>query len=207
MYTAPFRKRLRAHSVVTDTRGLYDAVVECAARHPRIAYALNSDKPARLRGVSAEMVQTLHESLGFDATFIKADGARMRWIKAPAEQEPSMPSAVTTVVPVLSVRAIGLPLTDEVAHRPHLVAQVAQMKEGETITAVHVARLLASPSGALKSSAGSAVVPVINMVETREQQRLATAAAEQALALSDRIEYIVLAAMAAPDPIVDVIER
>ena len=207
VFTSPFRKRLRVQEVITAPQALEAEVRACARKHRRIAYALPSDKPARLGGVPPAIVQAIHEDLEFDATFVKADGARLRWIKAPNKQEPVVPSSVTTTIPVLSVRAIGKTLNGEIAHRPELVAQVAQMKQGETITAAHVARLLASLFGALKNTADSTVIPVINMVENREQQRLATAAAEQALLLSERIEYVVLAAMAAPDPIVSVIKR
>ena len=50
-------------------------------------------------------------------TAIANDGARMRLVKAPAEDEPALPACCTTVVPILSALAIGEPLTARIAHR------------------------------------------------------------------------------------------
>lgn len=207
VYTPPFRRRLGAEVVIAGPEELPQAVAEATKDHLRVAYALFSDKPARFKGVPPQQVLAIHQSAGFEATFIKADGARLRWIKAPDQNEPQIPQPATTVVPVVSVRAIGQPLSGEVAHRWQRVARITGLAGGETITAIHIARLLASPQGALKNAGNGTVIPVINMVESRAQQSLATAAAEQALALTNRISHVVLAAMAKLQPVVAVIRR
>lgn len=207
VYTPPFRKRLAAEVVIAGTRELAGAVAAAAKHCNRVAYALPSEKPARFKGVPPDQVTAIHKDVGFDTTFVKADGARLRWIKAPGVDEPQIPQTSTTVIPVVSVRAIGQPLTGETAHRWQLVARITGLAEGETITAVHMARLLASREGALKNSGDAVVIPVINMVETNTQRTLATAAAEQALNMSERISHVILAAMAQPQPVVAVIRR
>jgi len=207
VYTPPFRKRLGARVVSAPEHELLAAVQTEAKTHPRVAYALPSDKRARYRGVTPQLVGRIHRVTGFDATFVKGDGARLRWIKAPGPDEPLVPVETTTLLPVVSVRTIGQPLSSEVAHRWQLVGQVTGLRAGENITAAHLARLLSSEHGALKNAGTARVIPVINMVETRDQLRLARAAAEQALDLSQHISHVVLAVMERDNPIVEVVDR
>lgn len=63
-----------------------------------IAYAQAWAKPGRLGGVAPELVVALHEHCRFTATLVKADGARMRLIKAPAEDEPALPRGTATEI-------------------------------------------------------------------------------------------------------------
>lgn len=138
------------------------------------------DKPdARIQfaRMPIDLVSTVHREAGFDVTFVKADGARMRLIKAPQAHEPQIPSGTETVIPVVSARVIGQPLTTKIAHRPELVAAVTGVKLGETLQPVHLARLLVSKDGALRGTGKAHVVPVINMVDDTE---LETAAGEAA---------------------------
>ena len=116
-----------------------------------VAYACPGDKPGRRAGASAATVEQIHREGAFAATYVKADGARMRLIKAPAADEPALPACCTTVVPILSVLAVGEPLTARIAHRVEHIASVAGLRENEVIAPVHLGRLLASPDGSLKS--------------------------------------------------------
>lgn len=172
-----------------------------------IAYACPGDKPGRLTGVSTARIDALHAACGFDLTLVKADGARMRWIKAPAEDEPVLPAGMTTLIPVLSARALGEPLAERIAHRVERLVQVGGGAAGEPFLPEHAARLLASEHGLLKGAGGARVVPVINMVDDPERLQLATETARRALALTARFDRIVLARLKAADPVVAVIER
>ena len=72
----------------------------------------------------------------------------------------------------------------------------------------HVARLMVSDAGLLRSSAGRAVVPVINMVDDADKEGLAREAARIALAETDRFDRVVLASMRTTEqPVVAVVER
>ena len=82
-----------------------------AARHRLVAYAQPSAKPGRLGGLPGALIDRLHRAGGFTVTLVKADGARMRWIKAPREDEPVLPEEVATLLPVVSIKALGQPLT------------------------------------------------------------------------------------------------
>jgi probable selenium-dependent hydroxylase accessory protein YqeC len=182
--------------------------LSCAlAERCLVAYAGPSSKAGRLGGLAPEQVAALHARHGLTATLVKADGARMRLIKAPAEDEPVLPPGTATVLPVVSARAIGRALDLATAHRPDRVSRIAGAAPGEVLAPIHLARLLVAEEGALHRAGAAMVVPIINMVDDREMLLAARATARQALSMTRRFERIVLAAMTAAQPLVEVVER
>jgi probable selenium-dependent hydroxylase accessory protein YqeC len=172
------------------------------------AYACPIDKPGRHGGVPAEVIERLHAGQGFAATYVKADGARMRWIKAPEDDEPVVPAGCSTVIAVISARCLGEPLGPRVAHRIERVQAVTGLGEEETIRPEHLARLIASPQGLRKGAESRRIVPLINMVDDAERESLARAAAVMALELDPAIGQVVLASLQRrDDPVVAVIRR
>jgi probable selenium-dependent hydroxylase accessory protein YqeC len=175
---------------------------------PRVAYACPSDKPDRWAGASPATIERIHREGGFAATYVKADGARMRWVKAPGDDEPALPACCTTVLPVVSALAFGEPLSSRVAHRVERIEQVLGLREGEIITPAHLGRLIASPLGMLKLTETRRVVPVINMVDDARREAGAREAAAMALDLCERIDRVVLLCLArTDDPVVGVVRR
>jgi probable selenium-dependent hydroxylase accessory protein YqeC len=184
---------------------LAQALSAAVAKQCLIAFAEPSAKPGRFAGLAPEQVASLHVRHGFTATLVKADGARMRLIKAPAEDEPVLPPGTATVLPVVSARAIGRPLSPSIAHRPERLAQITGAVEGEALAPIHVARLLAAEAGALHKAGDATVVPIINMTEAPAARLVAREAARCALAMTRRFERVVLAAMTAEQPLVEVV--
>lgn len=207
VYIPPFPESLEALRVIADEPALTARVVQAAATAKVVAFARPSGKRGRLAGLLPAQVAQIHAAAGFDVTLIKADGARSRWIKAPQTDEPQVPEGANTVIPVVSAHAIGEPLEDRVAHRVDRIAALIGIEPGQIITAEHVAQLLANPQGALKGTGTATVVPLINMVDDRLRRQAAREAAEQALALSERFDHIVLASMRRSDPLVSVVRR
>ena len=162
-------------------------------------------KHKRFLGLPRDLIQPLHARGAFDVSLVKADGARMRMIKVPGDDEPALPDGVSTLLPIVSARAFGRPLTEGLVHRPERLAEIAVADAGTPLTPDHVARLLASPEGALRRAGDARIVPVINMVDTPERRALARKAAIKALALTDRFERVVLASMTSASPLVDVV--
>ncbi|MGI9450319.1 MAG: selenium cofactor biosynthesis protein YqeC, partial [Geminicoccaceae bacterium] len=97
-----------------------------------------------LSGMPPEVIQQIHREGRFDVTLVKADGARMRWIKAPNDDEPLLPSGVTTILPIVSARVLGQPLTARIAYRPEKLAAVIDEAMDTELTPWHLARLLVS---------------------------------------------------------------
>lgn len=207
VHTPPFRKRLSAR-VLVGAEDELRALVAGAAGSATVAYACPSDKRARLAGVDPDLVIDLHESCGFDLTLVKADGARLRWIKAPGPREPALPRRFSTLIPIVSMRAVGHPLDQTVAHRPGLLAELLGAQPGDRITPDHVARMLCDVRGGMKEhERADHVVPVINMVDTDDQRHAARLIAGQALDRSARIERVVLTRMACDNPVVEIVTR
>jgi probable selenium-dependent hydroxylase accessory protein YqeC len=191
--------------VIAEGEELARAIDRVGREQSLVVYAQPSPKPGRVGGVSPQVLARLHDEGGFAVTLIKADGARMRWIKAPAAGEPVLPPGVATVLPLVSAKVLGQPLTDAVAHRLQRVVAVTGAQPGEVLTPEHVARFLTSKQGALQAVGNAAVVPIINMVDDQAKREAARAAARLALASSDRLARIVLACMTATDPVIEVV--
>lgn len=162
-------------------------------------------KPGRFAGLPEDLIPRVHGHGGFDVTLVKADGARMRMIKAPSDHEPALPDRADVILPIVSARAFGRPLDQRIAHRPERLAEVVSAVPGDMVMPEHVARLLASEEGALRHVGHARVVPVINMADTEERLTMAGEAARQALTMTGRFDRVVLAAMAGETPVVEVI--
>ena len=200
-----FPSWLGAHEIVAGPGEIIDAVAEAAAQHRLVAFTHPDAKKARYGGLEARLISEIRRAANFDLLLVKADGARMRWIKAPEDDEPLIPEGTTTVVPVVSAKAIGRPLSEEVAHRPQRIEAVAGPSLGAPIEPQHVARLLASENGALKDVGDARVVPVINMVDDDDLEHRAVHAARLALDLTDRFDHIVLTSARQPNRLVRVL--
>ncbi len=201
-----FPKTLKATNYIAEESDLFEAIKKDRDSKV-IAFAKPSERFGRRAGISLESIQQFKEVGNFDLMVIKADGARGRFIKAPAEHEPAITPFTNTVIPILSAKVIGLPLTDEIAHRVEQISQLTGLKEKDEISPIHIARIMSSPMGSLKNTGNAKVVPLINMVDDNEIAELAREAAYEALKLTDRFDTVVLAAMKKEQAIVDVITR
>ncbi len=202
-----FPGTLGASVVVAEAAELAAAVARAAAAHRLVAFAQPSEKKGRNGGVAPELIAEIQSTTRFDVLLVKCDGARMRWIKAPEDDEPLIPAEATTVVPIVSAKAFGQPLTETVAHRLSRVETVAGARYGETITPEHVARLLAHEEGALKNVGSATVVPIINMVDNSELEATAREAARAALDLTDRFDRVVLTSHLQPARLVGLVSQ
>jgi probable selenium-dependent hydroxylase accessory protein YqeC len=205
--TAPPPAAVAAERLVAGPEALEEQIPHVAGRRPLVVYAQPSPKPGRLGGVAADLVTALHGAGAFSVTLVKADGARMRAIKAPAPDEPVLPPRIATLLPVVSARAFGCALDATIAHRPELVAAVTGARCGERLEPDHVARLLASEQGALQHAGDAMVIPIVNMVDDETRRELAREAALGALARTRRFDRVVLASMVAAEPIIEVMRR
>jgi probable selenium-dependent hydroxylase accessory protein YqeC len=207
VHVTEFPEDLAVDQLIDSENRLYQRVL-AAGSTGSVAYACPSTKPGRHAGVSAAAIQSIHKDGNFEATFVKADGARMRWVKAPAKGEPMLLPDVDLVIPVVSARTIGEPLSERVAHRVEQVEAVTGVKPGATLSPEAVGRLLASEDGALKGTETARVAPVINMVDNESQEQMARAAAAAALAMTSRFDRVVLSCLLrASVPVVAVVTR
>jgi probable selenium-dependent hydroxylase accessory protein YqeC len=164
------------------------------------------EREDRYRGYDPALVDAMHERGHADAIYVKADGARTRWLKAPNEREPRIPATADTVVPVASAKVVGKPLTEEYVHRPERVAALTGLALGDPIGADDVAAVLASREGGRKGvPSGAKTVPLVNMVD---DEGLEAVGRDIAAGIHERAEVprVVLARMNAHEPLVAVVE-
>jgi probable selenium-dependent hydroxylase accessory protein YqeC len=178
-----------------------------SGRQRRLVIGRPPEKKGRWGGLPPDLIATWHARFGFDVTLVKADGARMRWIKAPAENEPLLPPGCHTLIPVMSARALGEPLSERIAHRVALVEQVTGCQAGDVFQPEHAARLLTSPRGLLQGAGNSEIRPVINMVDDPEILELARQTAVLALELSTHFDQVVLTRLKDSSAVVEIVRR
>lgn len=156
--------------------------------HP--LYAASEVSDGKAFGFSPETVDDIFSSSAADHVLVEADGARRMLIKAPADYEPVIPSASTTVVVVMGAGALGHPIR-AVAHRPERIEALTGLTPSDVLTPEGAATVLLHPKGGLKGipQAARAVMVITNVTDTTEPA--ATALAEL-LAANDAVERCLL---------------
>lgn len=192
-------------TLTVDDDDVEAAIARCQGQDGAFLFVGAPIKPGWFRGLPRALIQHLHAHGGFDVSLVKADGARMRMIKGLGDDEPALPEGVSTILPIVSARAFGRPLTERLVHRPERLANVIGADIGADLTPDHVAKLLASPDGLLRHAGTAMVVPVINMVDSPERLILARKTAIKALAMTERFERVVLASMTSASPLIEVV--
>ena len=164
-------------------------------------------KPGRLGGLPGELIERLHAEGGFTVTLVKADGARMRWIKAPRDDEPVLPEGVATLLPVVSIKALGQPLEPAIGHRIERVVAVTGAAPGEPLEA----QPPRPPAGERAGRAAARRRGRGGAGHQHGRRRGCRAARARSPAWrwrrARRFERVVLTSMIAADPLVEVIGR
>lgn len=103
---------------------------------------------------------------------VEADGARGKWLKAPALHEPVLPTHTAISAGVLNLQAIGRPLTEQIVHRPELVLAILQKREQEVITWQDIVHLATKEQGIFQYAQGKKMLILTGADSaTREQRR------------------------------------
>lgn len=171
-----------------------------------VAFGGEAESPERRHGLSLEQIERLVADRSFDHVLLKADGARARWIKAPADYEPIVPPCTERVLYLVSARVLGAPLDERIAHRVERIAAVCGAEPGAPLTVEHLATLLASEAGALQGIGRAELLPIINMVDDKDLETQARTVARRALARTTRFDRVVLASMKLAQ-VIDVVTR
>lgn len=202
----PFWPELKITPVVACADKLQAEVLELSKSSvQRFAYAVPANKPGRNAGLEPATIERLHQDLGLDVSYIKADGARGRLIKAPGSAEPVLPKSTSTVLAMLSIHACGQVLDQRIAHHPELLAERVKVNLGEKLKPIHLARSFAHAQGALQHATNMRVIPVINMVDNEHFLDLARQVAEQLFLMTSHYPTVVLTALKQEQPLIDVL--
>jgi molybdenum cofactor cytidylyltransferase len=156
-----------------------------------------------LDDVQLELVHQISVDAGA-VLLVEADGARRRTLKAPAAHEPVIPGFADLVVPVAGIDAVGKPLSEEYVHRPELVSRILKVEQGIELSAEHVADVMTSPMGGLKSvAAGSEARLLINKIEDADQIGIGRSIADRALH-EVKVRAVALGAVSGEEPVLEV---
>jgi len=170
----------------------YESLVADSSRGSAVAFGSQwveepDRAPEKLRGYAPADIDTLSATGAFDWVLVKADGARRREFKAPADHEPALPNSSTVVVIVASVKAVGEPLSESIVHRPERVTAVTGLDAGAEITPEAMGSVIASTDGGLKGVPdGCSVVVMVNKAESTSEQSTARSVLQSAFERSDR---------------------
>jgi molybdenum cofactor cytidylyltransferase len=213
-------------AITTTTTRIFAAQIALAPAHvpaaeatrERVAGALDrhhnvlvigprEPETGKAEGVSVELFRDLRAWFPDACPLNEADGSRMRPFKAPAGHEPVIPPETTLVVPVVGADVFGQTLDDDHVHRPELIAALTGAPPGSVITPEIVARVLAHPDGGCKGVPPNArVVVMINKVDGLTDRTPAHETARRLLR-APAIHAVVLAAVRAEKPVLEVCAR
>ena len=146
--------------------------------------------PSKVTGPSPTAVDRIFTETGADYVIVEADGAKHRSIKAPAEHEPVIPAAATTVIVTVGMDAIGRPVA-LVAHRPERVAALAEVTVDDILTVEHAAAVVRDPEGGLKGVPAGARAVVV-LTKAGGDRRVHATALARLLRSEERIERVAL---------------
>lgn len=205
----PFPPReLGAELVIGQEATMLDAVRAIPRECRKVFFAQPGKHTDWAAGIRAELVTQIHAAGIFDLLLVKADGARHRLIKAPADGEPIYPPGTELVLYLVSAHVLGRKLNSGVAHRLEEFMALTGAAEETIIGPEHIVKLLTSTAGALKGIVpGTRVVPVLNRVDTPARQRQARAIAERVLSAAPGLSGVALGCMGDAVPRLEFIER
>ncbi len=196
------------HLVAEQLEPLLDALPDLLRRHGQVlVYYRPLPAEDKVAGIPPGWVKAIAGLDAVDIVLVEADGARGRPFKAPASHEPVVPDAATLLVPMVGVDATGAPLDHDHVHRAAEVAELAGVRPGGRLTVEALARVLTHPAGGLKGRPpGCRVVPLINKVETSDQQAVAEELAGRLLT-SAEVDEVAVGAVATEEPVSQVYGR
>jgi molybdenum cofactor cytidylyltransferase len=185
--------------VERDARVRSQAVLRAVKERGRAFVAGITEPDGKLAGIPPGEVEGLLPLA--DVVLVEADGARGRWLKAPAEHEPVIPPAAGLVVPVVGLQAVGQPLDGQVVHRPQHFAALLQSPPGSVISEHLVARLLQHSAGGLQGVPPQArVVAFCNHADSPDRRVAGRRVAAAVLQARGRIACVVVGAAQTPLP-------
>ncbi len=130
-----------AHLVINSLEDIRSIVIPSGSSTLLITGPLLAD--GRWSGLQPETIAALSELARASALplLIEADGARGRFLKAPAAHEPAIPPFVDQVIVVVGLSALGKSLSSKIVHRPEQFSQLANIQLGEKISKSHLVQL------------------------------------------------------------------
>jgi probable selenium-dependent hydroxylase accessory protein YqeC len=144
-----------------------------------------------------------------DYFLVEADGAAGRPVKAPASDEPVIPSSTTDLVGVIGIDALGLYLQEENVFRSKVFSQLTGLKLGEKIGIEALSLLICHPEGLFKGAPQDCRCHLfINKAEDYKDQKMAEELTFQVLkTCHQRISDIIIGAAGQKEVVIELIKE
>ncbi len=166
------------------------------------------NEAGKVSGVDPAACRELLRAGLVDAVVVEADGAGRRPVKAPEAWEPVVPDGTTVFAAVVGLGCLGRAFDDRTAFRLERMAAVTGLSPGDPISPGALIRLLARPGGLVeRCPSGARAVAVLNQADLPGAAGAGRGIARAVLAGPGRFGRVVVARLAADDPIVEVVDR
>lgn len=183
---------------------LVDRLRAALAQTPVVVAGTGWGNKGRIMPVEPGWLTALAALPGVAAVVAESDGSAGRPFKAPAEHEPVVAPSTTLLLSVTGIDVLGRPLLPETVHRPEIVAALTGAALGDPVDEALIARVLLSEAGGRKGlPPGARWIPVINKVESAEEQQAARRIAERLIA--GGAAHAIIARAGREPPVVDVV--
>lgn len=153
-----------ASNLATEARGILGRYPHITAGSRLIPFQ------NKLKGFPPETIDAIWQSDVFRWIVVEADGAAGKFLKAPAAHEPVIPQCTKWVIGIVSLAAVGKPLTEKWVFRPQLVSKITGLAPGALITESAIAKVLTSANGIMKGFPAQAKrFAFLNQAESHER--------------------------------------
>jgi probable selenium-dependent hydroxylase accessory protein YqeC len=123
----------------------------------------------KLKGVTPDVLEYIHEADLFDFIIVEADGAAGRPLKACAPHEPVVPLFSDLVVALVGLDAVAKPLTEEWVFRAGLFSQITGLALMEDVTESSIATMLLHDMAAIPVAGKDTLkIAFLNKAHARE---------------------------------------
>jgi len=182
-----------------------ERVTEILHQHNQVLVASGQEE-GKLTGLPCELLLELAALPQVDRLIVEADGSRGLPLKFATDYEPVVCSEDTLVVLVLGISALGRKLSEDSFHRWELACKYLGVEKGSEITPQLAAEVLRHPRSYGRFIGVNRVVPLVNQVETTEQEDYAWEVAR--ILMSEKgIDRVVIGAVQTNQSVRAVIHR
>lgn len=122
----------------------------------------------KVKGLEIEFLDNIIKRNIFDIVIIEADGARMKTIKAPREDEPLLTKYTTKTIGVFGIDSIGLRINDNNIHRAEMFLKIIEKEENDILDDEDIVKLIESDKGIFKKSKELEKYLIVNKCDSKK---------------------------------------
>jgi molybdenum cofactor cytidylyltransferase len=160
---------------------------------------------SQVYGPRSAWLRELLDSVDSDVLLIEADGAGGLPLKAPYDDEPTIPDEASLVVPVASLSALDLPLDEEHVYNPKPIMEKFGFPHGSKICSPWIAQVLRDDDLGLRGIPQRArVVAFLNQTPEEGYKRHRAQMIAKMVLRSPRMDGVALGAVRGANPVLEV---